>query len=611
MSKPTLYGYHGKILEADLTKGTVRTLPLDPEMAAAYLGGRGLATRLFFDQADPGCDPLGPGNVMVLATSLLVGTRAPTSCRGHMVFKSPLTGFIGSSNCGGSWARVFKSAGYDVLLIKGKAAEPVMLDISPEKAEIVPAKKLWGLDVHETTDSLMQGGSSSKKPRVLCIGPAGENLVRFAAVMTDRDRAYGRSGPGAMLGSKNLKAVRAAGREKIEIADRDKYNSGLEQARYLIKAVPTTKRLLRDMGTSGLIRLIDLIEMLPHKNFQDNLHEEEKLMNCSGEALRDNILERAGSCSQCPLACQRHTRLGNRKGEGPEYETIAMSGPNCDIYDLEKITLGNYTCNEQGMDTISFGGTVACAMELFEKGALTAEDTGGLELSFSNGALLEKLALLTSRREGIGDRLAEGSARLAAGCGMPELAMTVKGLEIPGYDPRSSWTQALGYVTSPTGACHLRGGYAVSLAFFGGAKEIPRFSMLQSPIAIRNMQNIGIIQDTLGICRFTGYALGAEPWSRMVSGTTGLDLSTERLEETADRIATLERIFNVRAGAAVKHDKLPERFGTETIEVEGMPRMVAEETLEKMLGDYYELQGWDAHGVPLQSTVKKLKIGKV
>jgi aldehyde:ferredoxin oxidoreductase len=300
--------------------------------------------------------------------------------------------------------------------------------------------------------------------------------------------------------------------------------------------------------------------------------------------------------------------VGGKKGEGPEYETMIMSGPCCDVYDLEAITRANYRCNELGIDTISFGATVACAMELFEKGALDRASTGGVDLAFGNAAVLEELADAIANRSGVGGALAEGSLRLASSRGRPELSMSVKGLEIPAYDPRASYTQALGYMTSPTGACHLRGGYAVSLAFFGGAREIPRFSLLQSPIAIRNMQNHGIIQDSLGICRFTGFAFSAEPWARMVSGVTGRDFSTAVLDETADRIAALERVFNLEAGAKAGDDTLPARFSDEPITVDGEERVVSRETIERMRSDYYELQGWDEEGRPLRSLLEKLEV---
>jgi len=604
----SLYGYHGNILEIDLSKGCIKTKPLDPLMLEDYLGGRGLAMRIFYDEVDPLCEPLGKENILVIATSPLLGTNAPTACRGHMVFKSPLTGIIGSSNCGGTWATAFKHSGYDVLVIKGKAKEPVMIDINPEEVKIVPAAHLWGLDTNKTTTELIADKDPGKYSRILCIGPAGENLVRFSTVMNDKNRAYGRSGPGAVFGSKNLKAVRVSGRIKIQIHERERYQSGLDQALYLIKSAPVTKRLLRELGTLGLLKLINIIEMLPHKNFQDTVHKEEDLDKVSGETLNKTLLERAGACYGCPIACQRHTRVGDKKGEGPEYETLVMAGPNCGIYNLKEITRANYRCNELGLDTISFGGTLACAMELFERGIISKKETAGNKLNFANAEILGEMVESIAYRKGFGDKLAEGSYRFASFFKHPEFSMTVKKLEIPAYDPRASFTQALGYMTSPTGACHLRGGYAVSLAFFGGTREIPRFSLLQSPIAIRNMQNLGIIQDSLGICRFTGYAFSTDLWSRMVSGTTGMDFSTERLEKIANRVAVLERIFNLEAGMKPEDDSLPERFITEPILVKGKEKLLPKEVITKLRNDYFEAQGWDEQGRPTQSILESLKI---
>ncbi len=608
MSSSKAYGYHGKILEVNLSQGSIQRKPLDARVIEDYLGGRGLATRIFFDAIEPLCDPLGSDNVLVIATSPLIGTKAPTGCRGHMVFKSPLTGLIGSANCGGTWAHTFKSTGHDVLVIKGKASEPVMIDISPGNVEIKSASQLWGMDVHKTTDHLTEGIEQSRRPRILCIGPAGENLVRLSAVMNDKNRAYGRSGPGAVFGSKNLKAVRVTGNINIQIKDKEQYQSGLDQALYLLKAVPATKRLFRELGTSGLIELINIINMLPHKNFQDTLHKDEDVDKVSGETLAKTILKRAGACYACVIACQRHTQAGDKKGEGPEYETDVMMGPNCGIYNLETITRANYLCNELGMDTISFGGTVACAMELFEKGIIGTEDTGGIELSFGNAEALEQMVELVALRRNIGDKLAEGSFRLASDFKHPEFSMTIKKLEIPAYDPRASFTQALGYMTSPTGACHLRGGYAVSLAFFGGTKEIPRFSLLQSPIAIRNMQNLGILQDSLGVCRFTGFAFSTDPWSRIVSGITGMQFSTAKLEEIGNRIATLERLFNLNAGLKWEDDTLPERFSREPILVAGKERLIPRDIIDRMRSDYYGVRGWDSHGKPTPSLLKNLDI---
>lgn len=613
MIRPSIPGYHGKILEIDLTRKNIRFDSLDKAIIENYLGGRGLATRLFFDAVNPRCNPFSSDNAIVIATSPLLGTRAPTACRGHMVFKSPLTGRIGSSNCGGTWPRAFKSSGYDVMVIKGISSEPVVIDIYGDCVDIIPSDQLWGLDVHQTTDRLIKDVEPASRSHILCIGPAGENLVRFAAVMNDKNRAYGRGGPGAVWGSKRLKAIRIGSNQKrVSIRDGEKYRSGLDQSLYLIRSAPITKRLLRELGTDGLLKLINIMEMLPHRNFQDNIHEEHNLDRISGETLSKTILEKAGACYGCPLACQRHTRIGEKTGEGPEYETVVMTGPDCDIYDLEEIAKSNYRCNELGLDTISFGGTLACAFELAEKGLIPKESYKDIRLEFGNAKILEKMAENISLRVGLGDTMAEGSFRLAESFKRPDYSMTVKRMEIPAYDPRASFTQALGYMTSPTGACHLRGGYAVSLAFFGGTREIPRYSLLQSPIAIRNMQNLGIIQDCLGICRFTGFAFSTEPWARMVSGTTGLGFSPSRLDEIANRVAALERIFNLEAGIDEREDSLPQRFQKEPIVVGGKERCIPEELIEKMRNDYYLARGWNRKGVPTEKMMKilGLKRGK-
>jgi aldehyde:ferredoxin oxidoreductase len=603
------FGYHGAALEVDLSSGRSRRIPLAPSLLEGYLGGRGLAARLLYDLIDPACDPLGPENAIVIALSPLVGSGAPTAGRGHMVFKSPLTGFIGSANCGGTWAPVLKSAGVDALIIRGRAAEPVWVDLAPDSVSLRPAADLWGLDTHETTDRLLADKTAGLVRKVLCIGPAGENLVRIAAVMNDKNRAYGRGGPGAVWGSKNLKAIRVSGFLKTGFHDPELFRSGRDQAEYLLKQAPVTKRLLKDLGTAGLVNLINLIDMLPFRNFQGTSHAESDVERVSGESLSGRILARPGACYACPIACQRHTRLTDgRRGEGPEYETVVLLGPDCGIYDLPAITRANYRCNELGLDTISFGGTVACAMELTEKGALPPAEAGGLDLRFGSTSALEALPDLIAHRRGPGQRLAEGAFRLAESFGRPELAMTVKKLEIPGYDPRASFTQALGYMTSPTGACHLRGGYAVSLAFFGGWKEIPRFSLLQSPLAIRNMQNLGILQDSLGICRFTGYAFSTEPWARMATGAAGLDFSTVRLEEIANRIASLERLFNLAAGLRPEDDLLPSRFADEPIRVAGRERAVTREAMTRMRADYYAARGWDEAGRPTPSLLRSLRV---
>jgi len=598
-----------KTLIVDLTSGNISERGYD---AGPWLGGRGLATHILMDHCDPACDPLGPGNALVIALSPLTGTTAPTAGRGHAVFKSPLTGAIGSANSGGRWGRVLKGTGFDALVVKGAAKSPAYLSITDqgatlaERVRLLDGSALWGLDAHATTAALQR--DHGDKSSVLTIGPAGENLVRYATIMNDRNRAYGRGGPGAVFGTKKLKAVVVSGAGRTDVADPERLKQVVEQTRHIMKAVPTTKRVLRELGTAGLIHLINFMGILPHHNFKDATHDERLLDQVSGEALTAKILDQAGACFGCPIMCQRHTHVGDKIGEGPEFETMALMGPAVDIYDLEAITLGNYAANELGLDTISLGGTLACAAELFEAGVLHPADFGGDAVRFGDAAIYPGIVGQIAERRGLGDLLALGARGMAAKLGRPDLAMTVKGLELPAYDPRGMPAQALGYMTSPTGACHLRGGYSVSLAYFGGYKEVPRYLIRQAALTAINQQNAGIIQDSLGICRFTGYAVGMQHWARIFSAVTGTETGANDLEHAAERIAALERRFNHRAGLTRADDDLPARFKTEPLTIDGKGRVVAEADRNRMLDDYYAERGWDRDGSPLPETLAKLGI---
>jgi aldehyde:ferredoxin oxidoreductase len=349
--------------------------------------------------------------------------------------------------------------------------------------------------------------------------------------------------------------------------------------------------------------------MLPHRNFQDVKHNISDVKAVTGEAIRDTILVRRKACYNCQIRCTRGTEVNGHTGEGPEYETVVMMGPNLGIYDLKSITRANYIANETGLDTISLGGTIATAMELYEKGFITQKDTEGLELKFGNAEILEPLVELIARRKGIGDKLAEGALRLATAFGHPELAMTIKGLEIPAYDPRATISQALGYVTSNRGACHLQGGYSVLLGFFGGAKEVDRFLLATVPGHVVFQQDAGTISDYASICRFTGFAFGGNELSRIFSGITGLELSEHDLETVSERIQTTERLFNIKAGFSQADDTLPARFLTETIFTGGKDRLIdRDQHLKVLLEDYYDLRGWDKTGVPTPETLTRLGI---
>lgn len=598
------------VVEIDLSSGGVQEFEVD---AGPWIGGRGLGVKLFTERCDPGCDPLSAANVAVFAASALTGAGAPTAGRGHMVFKSPLSGGIGSANSGGKWAKVMKSAGADALIIRGASEKPAYITITDqgatlaERVRILVASDLWGKTVPETTEVMLK--RHGKEASALVTGPAGEKLTRFASLMNENNRAYGRGGPGAVFGAKKLKAVVVSGSRRTEVAEPERFRDAVAQVSHAMKAQPVTKRVLRDLGTAGLMHLINVMGILPHKNFRDCSHNLEFLEQVSGENIRRTILVKEGGCFGFPILCQRHTRVGDRGGEGPEFETAALMGPLLDVYDLARITLGNYIANELGLDTMSLGGTLACAAELVEAGVIGSSDLDGLPLKFGDARLYPDAVQMIGRREGIGDLLAEGSRRLAERFGRPELSMQVKGLELPAYDPRGMLAQALGYMTSPTGACHLRGGYSIGLAFFGGFKEVPRFSVRQAAVTAKNQQDLGIIQDSLGICRFTGYALDAAHWARVYGAAIGAELNRRELERAAERVADMERLFNLRAGLSRKDDDLPPRFKTEPLMIEGRDRVISEEMRERMISDYYAARGWDFDGVPKKETLKELEIG--
>ena len=590
-------GYNGKGLEVDLSSGKIKEFTIDNEIIKKYIGGRGLGVFFLTKYFSPNENPLSENSPLIITAGGLTGTRTPTSGRFSITFKSPLTGTITSSNSGGFWGVNFRKTGYDALIIRGISDNPVYLYISEDKAEIVKAADLWERTLPELTDTLRNRYTKSVK--VLGIGPAGENQVLISAIMNDYSRAVARGGPGALMGSKKLKAIVVDGRKKFFPAKQELYEAGIQQSNKLLKSMPVTSKALPQLGTIGLLKLINDHDMLPHKNFQDVYHKPENIEKISGELLRKKFLLAKRGCFNCTITCTRKTKVGEKVGEGPEYETTALMGANLDIYELEEIALANYICNDYGMDTISFGNTVGLAMELFEKGYLTIKDTEGIDLRFGKKGILQKLAKMTALNVGFGKFIGEGAKRLSERFGAPELAMVVKGLELPGYEPRASYTQALGYATSSRGGCHLKGGYLVTLGFFGGSREVNRFLIDTAAGHVVNEQDSGCVADSLGICRFSFYGFGENELARIYSGYTGIEITPEELKFKAQIIQNIERNFNIKAGFTKKDDTLPERMFNEKIMIAGEPRAIDKESqFEKMLKKYYEIRGWDKNGYP-------------
>ncbi len=590
-------GYNGKGLEIDLSSGKIIEFTIDDEIIKKYIGGRGLGVFFLTKYFSPNENPLSENSPLIITAGGLTGTRTPTSGRFSITFKSPLTGTITSSNSGGFWGVNFRKTGYDALIIRGISETPAYLYISEGKAEIVKASDLWGRTLLELTDTLRNRYTKSVK--VLGIGPAGENQGLISAIMNDYSRAVARGGPGALMGSKKLKAIVVDGRKKFSPIKQELYEAGIQQANKLLKSMPVTSKALPQLGTIGLLKLINDHDMLPHKNFQDVYHKPENIEKISGELLRKKILLSKRGCFNCTITCTRKTKVGEKVGEGPEYETTALMGANLDIYELEQIALANYICNDYGMDTISFGNTVGLAMELFEKGYLSRKDTGGIDLRFGKNEILQKLAKMTALNEGFGKFIGEGAKRLSERFGVSALAMVVKGLELPGYEPRASYTQALGYATSPRGGCHLKGGYLVTLGFFGGSREVNRFLIDTAAGHVVNEQDSGCVADSLGICRFSFYGFGENELARIYTGYTGIETTPEELKFKAQMIQNIERRFNIKAGFTKKEDTLPERMFNEKIMIAGEPRAIDKESqFEKMLKKYYEIRGWDKNGYP-------------
>jgi aldehyde:ferredoxin oxidoreductase len=589
-----MQGWAGKILEVDLTSRQINTLPLDVEMAKLYLGGRGLGARLLWDLVGPEVEPLSPENVMIIATGPLTATGYQTSNRFSISTKSPLTGTILDANSGGSWGMRLKRCGYDAIILKGRAETPVYLDMSPENVEIKDASHLWGKTVSETSEAL---GQDKNKRNVLCIGPAGEKLVRIAAVMNDVTRAAARGGPGAVMGSKNLKAIVVEGKEKIDFDDRDRFKFVMYESTKMLKANPITSQGFPEFGTSVIMNIMNAIGALPTRNFQESEFEGAEAI--SGEAIADQILVKNAACWACPIACTRITKTSKSEdeNEGPEYESVWSMGASCGIDDLETITEANYLCNDLGMDTISVGATIACAMELSERGLLKSD------LRFGRADLLLKTVSGIGYREGVGDELAEGSARLAKKFGAPELSMSSKSLEMPAYDPRGMQGQGLLYATSNRGACHMRGNM-LGPEVLGLPKMIDRLQIQGKSSYVAKHQDSAAIIDSLIVCKFVNIAVAEEYLARALTAVTGVQFSTGDLIRAGERIYNLERLYNVREGFTRADDTLPPRILEEPATSTGSKGWVSH--LDEMLDEYYRTRGWDDNGVPRMETLKAL-----
>jgi aldehyde:ferredoxin oxidoreductase len=593
-----------KLLRVNLSKETIKEEKVDEATTKKFVGGRGIGEKILFDELKPRIDPLSPENELIFMTGPATGTAFPASGRFHVITKSPLTGGIGDSNCGGDWGPELRFAGFDGVIFEGKAEKPVYFWVHDGEAKLRSAEKYWCKGVWDTEDGIRQE-LGDPKVKLASIGPAGENLVLSAAIINDKHRAAGRTGVGAVMGSKNLKAVAVRGTGKSSVVDPKGLREAEKKALKKIEENAITAKSLPTYGTAVLVNIINEAGIFPTRNFQTGVFP--TAGKTSGEALKETgILVKNKPCWGCPIACGRVSRVKNppyqTDGEGPEYETTWSLGATCGIDNLEAITKAHNICDEMGIDPISFGSTVACAMELYEKGLIPKEKLGGLELKFGNPQAIVELAWRTAYRAGFGDEIAVGAKRLAKKYGAPELAMHVKGLELPAYDPRGVKGHGLGYATSNRGGCHLRA-YMIAPEILGVPEKLDPLKTEGKAQWVKTFQDIFSICDSLVVCKFLTFALSADDLKDLTNPITGWNWATEDLLKTGDRIYTLERMFINREGFDRKDDTLPPRLLKEPMPEGAAKGHVAD--LEKMLDEYYRVRGWK-DGKPTKEKLKEL-----
>lgn len=596
-----MYGYLGKVLRINLKQRSIRIEALDLEVAKKFIGGRGLGTKLFMDEVDPKVDALSPENKLFIVTGPLTGTPVPTGGRYMVITKSPLSGTIASSNSGGFWGAELKAAGYDIVILEDKADTPVYITIEDDKVEIKDATHLWGKVVSETTDLLKK--EMPEKSRIMTIGPGGERLSKMGAIMNDYDRAAGRSGVGAVMGSKNLKAIAVKGSGKTEIYDNEKLKEANSICMKAIKDNGVTGGGLPTYGTAVLVNIINENGVHPTNNFQQSYFD--KADDIGGETMTKDYLVRKNPCYRCPIACGRWVKIEDMGIEvgGPEYETIWAFGSDCGVSDFVSIMKANFWCNEYGLDTISVGSTIAAAMELRQRGYIKDEELGGISLDFGDAAAVVQWTKRIGMAEGLGAKMAEGSYRLCESYGVPELSMTVKKLEIPAYDPRGIQGQGLQYATSNRGGCHVRG-YMISPEILGLPEKLDRFALEGKVEWVKIFQDLTAVIDSLGLCLFTSFAMGVPDYVSVYNAVCGTEHTVESLLAAGERIYSIERSFNLAAGVDPSQDTLPKRLLEDPIS-EG-PSKGNVHRLSELLPDYYIARGWDANGIPEKERLVKL-----
>ena len=620
------YGHNGKILRVDLSTRTMSEEELPEVLLRRYLGGGALSLYYLLKELKPGVDPLGPDNLLIFAASAVTGHPAAGFSRFTVAAKSPLTGAFGESEAGGWWGPELKSAGFDAVLIKGKADRPVYLSIKDGKAEIRDASHLWGKMTRETQEAIRKD-LGDEKVRIALIGPGGEKGVKYACILNELKHANGRTGMGAVMGAKNLKAIAVRGDRKMTLHNPEKVREIVKRVGEIWKERPSA---LGELGTARGVMPLNAGGILPTRNFVTGTFEKAEAI--SGEAMRDTILVGRGTCYGCPVRCKREVKVDSPyhvdpEYGGPEYETLGALGSLCGIGDLKAIAMANQLCGAYGIDTISAGTTIAFAMECFEKGILTSRDTDGVDLRFGNAEAMIAMVEKIGKREGIGILLGE-SLKTAAeriGKGSQKFAMHVKGQPFPIHEPRGKAGLALAYSISPTGADHLEHPHDPVFETEAGLKSILPLGVIEPVPAVDlssrkvrlfvYLQNMYSMYNSVGLCVLTGGFFGG-PVSlntipEYVNAVTGWDTSLWELLKVGERHSAMARIFNLREGFSSKDDDLPQRL-FEPLEGGALKgRRIDPQEFKKALKTYYQMMGWDDSGVPLESKLEELDLGWV
>jgi aldehyde:ferredoxin oxidoreductase len=605
-------GYTGKILQIDLSNKRSEIQLLDENLIKNYLGGSGIGTKFLYDEINEQIDPLSPESCLIFMTGPLTDTGVPGTGRHQVIFKSPLTGIFAQSSVGGSWGINLKRSGFDGIIIKGRADKPLYIWIHKGEIEFRDAKHLWGKDTYETAKILKE--KTGEKASIATIGPAGEKKIKISCIVHEGNhaRVAGRCGGGAVMGSKNLKAVVVYGTQRISINQPEKLKDYIKETLPHIKEV---SKGMSEFGTSGGILNYEKLGNFPHKNWALSDWEEGARKIC-GQEMAKTILKGRYSCRDCPVGCGRVVKITKGPfapvdGGGPEYESIAALGSNCLVDNLEAIAKANELCNRYGLDTMSTGGVIGFAMEAYEKGLISKKDTGGIELKWGDGKVLVKMVEKIAKREDIGKLLGEGvkEASLEIGKNSVEFAIHTKGLEPSYHDPRCFFSQALSYATTNRGPCH-NGSQSHSCEMLGTQPDIgidkpqDRHQVKGKAEFTIKLQNLMCMFDALVMCKFmhTSGAIKVRSMVNFLNYVTGLNLNIEEFMKTGERIFNIQRLYNVHCGISRKDDSLPARFLTLKRNRDKLP------PLGELLSDYYEYRGWNEEGIPNQIKLKELNL---